>query len=200
LEFAKKINDDKYQHIENKSPELIEELEDLEKECAQLVHRKQKQLEYQRTLEMPQDQLEEIEVVKLATNARVNLWKALVEWERMTGEWEATIFEEINAKDITKQAEYYHKVCIRCEKELPQESTAVQRLKNMVFQFKEAMPIVTAFKNEHLKERHWNDIKEILNLPAEDELHKKQFTLGHLVLMGVAEHQDDLQKISTTAT
>jgi hypothetical protein len=65
-----------------------------------------------------------------------------VEWENLTQEWEATIFDAIDANFITKQAEKFHKTCIRCEKEMPKGSTTVKRLQELVFQFKEAMPIV----------------------------------------------------------
>lgn len=70
----------------------------------------------------------EIDEAKVATQARVSLWNALVEWERLTTQWEATIFDAIDAKDITKQAEKYHKTCIRSEKEMPAGSTAVKKL------------------------------------------------------------------------
>jgi len=42
---------------------------------------------------------------------------------------------------------------------MPKGSTAVKKLQDLVFQFKEAMPIVTAFKNPKLEKRHWDAIK-----------------------------------------
>jgi hypothetical protein len=78
----------------------------------------------------------------VATKARVDLWNALVEWEQLTHTWQETIFEEINAKEITKQADQYTKTVLKCKKELPEGSSSVLTLERLVFQFKEAMPIV----------------------------------------------------------
>lgn len=48
------------------------------------------------------------------------------------------------------------------------------------------MPIVEALGNCNLKIEHWNDIKEILALPAEVRLEEKQFNLGELIGYNVA--------------
>jgi dynein heavy chain len=145
----------------------------------------------------PMDQIEEARTAMLA---RVSLWRALFDWERLTRDWQATIFEDINAKEISKQADIFTKIVAKSSKELDDDATSVRELKKMVKDFNDAMPIVQAFKNDNLEVRHWRDIKTVLNLPEEDEIHKKQFTLGDLVHMGVADVKDELQMISTTAT
>jgi len=68
-----------------------------------------------------------------------------------------------------------------------------------VFEFKETMPIVEALGNPHLTEVHWSEIKAKLGIedfPLED----KQFSLGELVQLNVAEHCDEVVNISVTAT
>ena len=62
------------------------------------------------------------------------------------------------------------------------------------------MPIVEALGNQNLKIEHWNDIKEILALPAEVKLEEKQFNLGELIGYNVAMYQEEIIHISVTAT
>ena len=53
-------------------------------------------------------------------------------------------------------------------------------LKKLVFDFKEAMPIVEALNNSNLMEEHWTEIKAVMK--QEDyPLEEKKFTLGELV-------------------
>mmetsp|Transcript_30959 Transcript_30959/g.47355 ORF Transcript_30959/g.47355 Transcript_30959/m.47355 type:complete len:110 (+) Transcript_30959:4627-4956(+) len=105
--------------------------------------------------------------------------------------WQQSKFEEVNVDQILEMATQQQKIALQCERNLPQESTAVHYLKKMVFDFKETMPIVEALGNKHLKEEHWDDIKRILEIPN-FPLEEKQFTLGQLVQMNVADHADDI--------
>jgi Dynein heavy chain, N-terminal region 2 len=59
------------------------------------------------------------------------------------------------------KADYYAKICMRLEKNLP-ENPIQLRLKGLVDTFKGAMPIVTALRNENLKEHHWKEIKDLI--------------------------------------
>lgn len=80
----------------------------------------------------------------------------------------------------------YTKTVIQCERNLPVTSTAVAKLKSLVFDFRETMPIVEALGNKNLKDIHWEDIKiNILNIP-EFPLESRQFTLGQLIEFNVA--------------
>jgi dynein heavy chain len=92
------------------------------------------------------------------------------------------------------------KIVMQCERNLPEGSSAVAYLKKLVFDFKEAMPIVEALNNAHLKEEHWSEIKEVMRLNQEYELERKQFSLRDLVNFDVADQADEVVNISTTAT
>lgn len=97
--------------------------------------------------------------------------------------WLKTRFNDIDAKSIQKQADIYYKTCMRLEKNMPPNMIQVQ-LKEQVEQFKDAMPIVTALRNDKLEEIHMNQIKELiqhedLDTSAED------FTLKRLIDMQI---------------
>lgn len=85
-------------------------------------------------------------------------------------EWEVVPFNEIKVDQIMLQAEMFYKIVRQCERNLPSDSTAVAKLRNIVFDFKETMPIVQAMGNLLLKEHHWTEIKAILNLENQVDL------------------------------
>lgn len=62
----------------------------------------------------------------------------------------------------------------------------MQKLKTLVFDFRETMPIVEALGNkDNLKPYHWEEIKTILNIP-DFQLEDLQFNLGQLIEFNVA--------------
>ena len=61
----------------------------------------------------------------------------------------------------------------------------LDKLKSLVFTFKEAMPVVVALRNKDLKENHWREIKKIIN---QDFVINEEFTLKNLLDMGVTEN------------
>jgi dynein heavy chain len=113
--------------------------------------------------------------------------------------WRVSPFEEVHVDDILAQSARHSKIVLMCERNLPKESTAVQYLKKLVFDFKETMPIVEALGNKHLQEVHWQEIKEILS--REDfPLEEKKFSLGELIELDVAASADEIVAVSVTAT
>lgn len=102
------------------------------------------------------------------------MWRSLKEWEELTETWIKTQFNNIEAKDIAAKADQYSKICMRLEKNL--EVNPIQsKLKELVDTFKGAMPIVTALRNDNLKEHHWKGIKDLIQ--ADFDITDPEFTL-----------------------
>jgi dynein heavy chain len=64
-----------------------------------------------------------------------------------------------------------------------------ERLKNLVVTFKDAMPIVTALRNNYLEENHWDEIKTLIN-QTELNVKDENFTLKALIDMNVNQYQE----------
>jgi hypothetical protein len=62
------------------------------------------------------------------------------------------------------------------------------------------MPIVEALGSKFLKsDPHWIQIIEVMELDHTFEIEKKEFKLGDLIKLGVAQYQDQVCSIATTA-
>ena len=51
-------------------------------------------------------------------------------------------------------------------------------LKQKVMNFKQGMPVISSLRNTALRERHWNEIQEIIGTKV---VRDKMFTLGNLL-------------------
>ena len=144
-----------------------------------IIDKKKAIQRYQKTLDMGYT-----EPFNNAEDARVRLgylsrlWSSLKVWRANIRKWEVCPFDQIEVADILEQSTHHAKTALVCERNLyteviiqkasgvpeiqRKESSAVQTLKKLVFDFKETMPIVEALGNPYLKEVHWNEIKETL--------------------------------------
>lgn len=100
---------------------------------------------------------------------------------------------DINTEEIRTKGEYYTKVVMRCQKALP-SNPILEELKELVFSFKDTMPVVLALRNKNLKTYHWDSIKEVIGREFEIT---ETFTLKNLMDMEVVKHQEMILEIST---
>jgi dynein heavy chain, axonemal len=146
--------------------DILNEIEVLEKTCNILVEKSKKIQEFQKTLDMDVSGFDYVEESKQNMNYRARLWRALNEWQELIDSWKNSPFELIEVSEISIKADLYTKTVIQCERNIqPEGSSAVVRLKKLVFDFRETMPIVEALGNKNLKNEHWEEIKTILNIP-----------------------------------
>jgi dynein heavy chain len=68
----------------------------------------------------------------------------------------------------------------------------------LVETFKEAMPIVTALRNDKLLEIHWAQIKNLIK--KDFDVTEDDFTLKSLIDLDIIQFQEDITSISTKAT
>lgn len=74
--------------------------------------------------------------------------------------------------------------CIRLSKNLP-ENPISHKLSEMVDQFKLTVPVVVCLRNEHLKEHHWHEIKELIG--TDFDVTEEDFTLNSLLLLNAQQ-------------
>jgi len=192
-EFLVKIENTKFLKIEDANvPAYIVELQDLEQEFSEIAQKRKNIQIYQSTMDMGTiEPFNNVEDTKIVLNYRAKLWNSIFSWRQNTEIWQVSAFEDVNVEDILEQATQQAKIVLQCERHLPADSSAVHYLKKLVFEFKETMPIVEALGNNKLKEVHWDEIKEILNI-KDFPLEAKQFSLGQLVDFNVHVHADEI--------
>ena len=187
-ELFDKTQDSKYLNGDNmeKMFEIIQELDDIENNFKELETRKELYNDWQIVLETQPTVFENLDECREQISLRCLMWRSLSEWLDLNEKWYKTKFSEVDAKDIATRAEKFSKNCMRLEKNL-EPNPIQERLKSLVNTFKEAMPIVTALRNEKLTERHWDEIKTLIN-QKELDVNKEDFTLKSLIDMDVNQY------------
>lgn len=107
-------------------------------------------------------------------------------------------FNEIDTEEIRAKSEYYSKIIGKCSREMP-SNPVLDELKDLVNDFKNAMPIVIAMRNKNLQDYHWEEIKEVI---GQELIVTDDFTLQNLFELNVLDEEikEKIVEISTQAT
>ena len=170
--------DDVFLSGDAKMFDMLKKLDELEVRFKELEDRSAKYNHWQEVLQTQPSMFDNLDQLREDLSLRSLMWRSLKEWEELTDKWVNQKFAEISADDIGALADQFSKKCARIEKNLP-ENPIGMKLKELVDTFKGAMPIVKALRNEHLGERHWKDIQNLVQ--AEFNVNDDDFTLNSLI-------------------
>eukprot|EP01029_Cantina_marsupialis_P009144 TRINITY_DN2137_c0_g5_i1.p1 TRINITY_DN2137_c0_g5~~TRINITY_DN2137_c0_g5_i1.p1 ORF type:complete len:3984 (-),score=1416.37 TRINITY_DN2137_c0_g5_i1:203-12154(-) len=162
---------------------------------SQLKDQSKKFQHYQGMLQQPVMEFEAMDEVQLDLHLKQQLWSGIRDWDNLTDEWNGMPFNDIDAAEIDKQVKIYTKNVVRCGRGLP-SNMAVPKLKNAVENFKQLLPVVLDLRNPSLKERHWEEIEQIIHHEFDSE---KTYTLGDLLDLNVMEFQPEIATVATKA-
>jgi len=191
-----KVKDGKFLSKDIKEEDAIKELGEILIEFKKLEDLGNKYREYQRTLGMDESDFENLRNLKEDVDLRFLMWKSLKEWKELTKSWRDGKFKEIDTEQIISKSDYFTNIIKKSQKKLP-PNPILDELRDIVYEFKDTMPVVIALRNKHLKEHHWKDIKE--KIGQEFEL-DDDFTLQDLIEMDVKKAMKEIQEISVQAT
>ena len=89
------------------------------------------------------------------------LWHTALDFYKMSDKWKNSSFEELNAVDIKDTVDNMWKLVYKLTK-MFQDSHGSKKAAEFFFQqisdFKKFVPLLLAFCNQGLKERHWNAV------------------------------------------
>lgn len=171
------------QFLENSDKfEMLKQLTEIEEKFKKLNLTADKYNHQLQVLSAPVTVFKDLDECYQEITMRCLMWRSLHEWQELSERWKITLFTEIDAANISKLADKYFRDVMRIEKNLP-ANPVQEKLKILVNQFKEAMPIVTALRNEKLEPNHWFQIKNLIN--KDIDVKKEDFTLQSLIALDV---------------
>lgn len=191
-----RVKDGKYLSREIKEEDAIKELAAIIEEFKTFETLGNKYREYQRTLGMDESDLENMRNLKEDLDLRYAMWKSLKEWKELTKGWINGKFNEIDTEQIISKGDYFTNIIKKSQKKLP-PNPILDELRDIVYDFKDTMPVVIALRNKYLKDHHWRDIKEKIGQDFEID---NNFTLNDLMAMNVVKCMKEIQEISVQAT
>lgn len=177
--------------------QMKRELDELETQFNKLDKMAEKYNHQQVKLDTQQTAFKDLETAREEISNRCLLWRSLDEFVSQTEKWKRTDFNEIDVKSIQAKSDQYYRYVSKLEKSLP-ANQVLDKLKVIVKQFREAMPIVSALSNDKLTETHWTEINTTVG--KEINVAKEGFTLQDLIALDVNNFQEEIVAISTQAT
>ncbi|XP_078526452.1 dynein axonemal heavy chain 2 isoform X1 [Lissotriton helveticus] len=141
----------------------------------------------------------ELQALEKDLDAIQQVWEATKEWETHWAEWKVGRFETLQTDNMENIASVLFRKLQKMGRELKEKSwEVVETSKNKIDQFKRTMPLIAALRNPALRERHWaqvkNEIQKTFDQTAAD------FTLEKIVELGLEQHYDKINEISSAAT
>ncbi|KAJ8308271.1 hypothetical protein KUTeg_013145 [Tegillarca granosa] len=107
------------------------------------------------------------------------LWQSQEEWMKLEEGWKSTIFDSLQVDTLQKNVNRFTQTVYMLEKGLP-HNEVVPKLKEVVMNFKQGMPVITSLRNPSLRARHWSEIEKLIGKAVPRD---KEFTLGKLLEM-----------------
>jgi dynein heavy chain len=150
---------------------------------------------FQGVLKQPVTEYETLGEVLQDMNLKKRLWEGVRDWGAMTKNWIDTPFAEIDAGALEKEVQTYTKLGFSASKGLPGNPVG-GNLSDSVAEYKPLIPVITDLRNKALKDRHWNEIHDLIGFQIRGDT---GFTLGKLIEMHVAQHSEEIQTISVSA-
>ena len=152
---------------------------------------------YQIMLKQPpnEDDYSYIDDVSAFINLKVRLWKTMREFTDDVQGWRAARFDSIDAESLDKRVQEHLKIASRCERGL-RGNAAAAKLRALVEQFRNILPVIMDLRSPALQARHWVDIEAAIGQRLEED---HPYTLGELLSMGVAEKATAIGVVATQA-
>eukprot|EP00928_Gymnodinium_smaydae_P009061 TRINITY_DN13347_c0_g3_i1.p1 TRINITY_DN13347_c0_g3~~TRINITY_DN13347_c0_g3_i1.p1 ORF type:complete len:4331 (+),score=1052.12 TRINITY_DN13347_c0_g3_i1:55-13047(+) len=127
------------------------------------------------------------------------LWTTAYHWLTESKQWMSGSFEEVDAKACESAVTNGTKTLFKTVKALEKNREAAKVLniakdiKEQIDNFTPFVPVVVGLRNPGMRERHWQQIGELVGGTVGPEM--EDFTLAKLLEMGVEQHANTISEI-----
>ncbi|RKP21179.1 hypothetical protein ROZALSC1DRAFT_20732 [Rozella allomycis CSF55] len=168
---------------------MIEEYKSKVKQMANLEINLQKGLS---VFKIEQQGSKDIEIIATSLDNLMNVWQLNKEFNEKWKEWKIQKFHELKIETIENIINEYQK---RNNKLNLKEWDIWQSIKERLNQMKRVIPILKDLKNNSLRQRHWDKLREITGRNIQED-----FTLEKIVEINLDQYGDQINVMSEAAS
>ncbi|KAI8896128.1 dynein heavy chain and region D6 of dynein motor-domain-containing protein [Globomyces pollinis-pini] len=142
---------------------------------------------------------EEINQLPREFEAYKNLWLTANDWMKWKDQWMHGNFLDLNAEEVEKQHLSGSKSifkCLKFFKNSPGCHEVAKQIKDEMEEFKPNVPLIQALRNPGMRERHWENLSEELQLKVKPD---GNLTLTDLLKMNLLDRIDTITKVCDVA-
>ncbi|XP_071449339.1 dynein axonemal heavy chain 3-like [Hetaerina americana] len=128
------------------------------------------------------------------------LWTTVLRFHLQYDIWYYGPFMKLDASKIEEEVDVTWKTLYKLTKtfhDLPGSKRVAEMVKAKVEKFKQLLPVLHTICNKGMKERHWQQISEIVGVPI---IPTEESTLAEMIEFGLPKHISELEEIGTRAT
>ncbi|KAH6567387.1 hypothetical protein BASA60_009078 [Batrachochytrium salamandrivorans] len=128
-----------------------------------------------------------------------NLWLTCHDWTRWRDQWMLEGFLNLNAEDVERNLQHAGRTIFKCMKYFknsPGCLAVATQVKEEVEEFKPYLPLILALRNPGMRDRHWDQLSEELNMNLHPDA---SFTLSDLLNMNLLDKVDLISKFCDVA-
>ncbi|XP_026846886.1 dynein heavy chain 2, axonemal [Drosophila persimilis] len=147
------------------------------------------------------NQPESVDLRKLESEVKIvqNIWDLILGWQTSWEGWKKGNFWKININEMEDYALSLYKEFSNLSKKFYDRHWEMLEVttKNLD-SFRRTLPLITALKNPCMRERHWNRVRDVLQVDFDEN--SKNFTLELIINLDFQAFSEDIQDISNAAT
>ncbi|XP_039193883.1 dynein heavy chain 2, axonemal isoform X2 [Crotalus tigris] len=127
------------------------------------------------------------------------VWEITKEWEVHWEEWKNGSFKTLKTEVMENTAFALFRKLNKLSKELKDRNwEIIETSKAKIEQFKRTMPLITDLRNPALRERHWDQVKDLVLRTFDQDA--EDFRLENIIELGLDKHVEKVAEISSSAT
>ncbi|XP_042320298.1 dynein axonemal heavy chain 2-like [Sceloporus undulatus] len=127
------------------------------------------------------------------------VWEITKEWEDHWNEWKNVSFKTLKTEVMENTAFALFRQLNKLSKELKDRNwEIIETSKSKIEQFKRTMPLITDLRNPALRERHWDQVKDLVLRTFDQDA--EDFRLENIIELGLDKHVVKIGEISASAT
>eukprot|EP00930_Biecheleria_cincta_P008309 TRINITY_DN10972_c0_g3_i1.p1 TRINITY_DN10972_c0_g3~~TRINITY_DN10972_c0_g3_i1.p1 ORF type:complete len:4176 (-),score=874.55 TRINITY_DN10972_c0_g3_i1:69-11708(-) len=130
---------------------------------------------------------------------KLKLWEVTAQWQEMSHNWNVSEFLKVDVEAMNKQVMASYKTAFSLTKSLEGDEVA-KRVKVMIEEWRERMPVILDLGNPALKPRHWEKLFKKINLAYKGPASASSMSLTQLEGNGIFDHREYCSEISANAS
>nr|XP_026696681.1 dynein heavy chain 3, axonemal [Ciona intestinalis] len=128
-----------------------------------------------------------------------NLWNTALQWHTKNELWMNGSFQELNSEEINEDIGQMWRTAYKLTKSFSDAAgprRIAEAVKSKIDKFKQHLPILSTICNPGIKERHWEQISDIVGFDIKPE---PETSLLNMLEFGLSKFIDEMEQIGTNA-
>ncbi|XP_075210256.1 dynein heavy chain 2, axonemal kl-2 [Lycorma delicatula] len=129
----------------------------------------------------------------------ISIWEMAKQWDELWLKYKQENFWELKADEMETTANELYRTLTQLARDLRDRNwEIIEHTRNRVDIFRRVIPLITDLKNPAMRERHWNSVKQIVNVDFDQN--SPSFSLEAVIKLNLQEFAESINEISDAAT